>query len=65
VKFRDNEEILLLSEVKSPLFMLQNPGHNPDKIKLVNLMKDNLDRMQHIYSNNGAAPVLGVLVQGK
>ena len=44
--------------------MQKHPHSHPDKVKLFNLMKDEIDRVQTTYAANGSVPVYGVLVEG-
>lgn len=44
--------------------MQKHPQAHPDKVKLVNLMKDELDRAQTLYASNGSVIVYATLVEG-
>jgi hypothetical protein len=44
--------------------MQKHPQSHPDKVNLINLMKDELDRVQTRYVANGSVIVYGALVEG-
>jgi hypothetical protein len=48
----------------SPKWMKENRENTDDFIKLANLMKDECDRLQNKFTNNGEVSITGMLVQG-
>lgn len=57
-------QCIFLCEIKSPAYMSKHPESHPDKVKLINLMKDELDRAHAKYTANGRFKVYGALVEG-
>lgn len=64
VKHLKHTQTIFLCEVKSAMYMAKHPQSHPDKVKLVNMMKDELDRAQNKYAINGNIKVFGVLIEG-
>lgn len=62
VKHTKYTQTIFLCEVKSAVYMAKHPFSHPDKVKLVNMMKDELDRAQNRFSVNGSIIVYGVKI---